>query len=122
VLGELRAEATRGSVVVVATHDPAVVDACDRHYMLDDGRLTDHVAEVDLSTWGRPQPGLADQFQTPLPAAVGSEGASRPARAELVETPYAERGGTAPSEPEAHPRDDEPDDDSIFRRPGSEPG
>jgi len=39
VLGELRAEAARGSVVVVATHDPAVVDACDVHFALDEGRL-----------------------------------------------------------------------------------
>ena len=30
VLAELRAEAERGAVVVVATHDPAVVAACDR--------------------------------------------------------------------------------------------
>ena len=39
VLAELRAEAERGAVVVVATHDPAVVAACDRHYALDEGRL-----------------------------------------------------------------------------------
>ena len=32
-------EAARGAVVVVATHDPAVVDACDRHFVLDEGRL-----------------------------------------------------------------------------------
>lgn len=53
VLAELRAEADRGAVVVVATHDPAVVEACDRHYVLDDGRLVDHVAEVDLTPWAR---------------------------------------------------------------------
>jgi putative ABC transport system ATP-binding protein len=39
VLAELRAEAGRGSVVVVATHDPAVVEACDLHHALDEGRL-----------------------------------------------------------------------------------
>lgn len=39
VLAELRAEAERGSVVVVATHDPAVVAACDLHHALDEGRL-----------------------------------------------------------------------------------
>jgi putative ABC transport system ATP-binding protein len=39
VLDELRAEAARGSVVVVATHDPAVVAACDLHFALDEGRL-----------------------------------------------------------------------------------
>ena len=39
VLAELHAEAARGAVVVVATHDPAVVDACDLHLALDEGRL-----------------------------------------------------------------------------------
>ena len=69
VLSELRQEALRGAIVVVATHDPAVVDVCDRHYVLDDGRLTDHVAEVDLSVWGRRQ-SVARPFETPQPAAV----------------------------------------------------
>ena len=39
VLTELREEAARGAVVVVATHDPAVVEACDVHYALDEGHL-----------------------------------------------------------------------------------
>jgi putative ABC transport system ATP-binding protein len=39
VLAELREEAARGAVVVVATHDPAVVEACDLHVALDEGRL-----------------------------------------------------------------------------------
>ena len=39
VLGELREEASRGAVVVVATHDPAVVEACDLHIALDEGRV-----------------------------------------------------------------------------------
>ncbi len=39
VLAELRAEAARGAIVVVATHDPAVVDACDLHIALDEGRV-----------------------------------------------------------------------------------
>jgi putative ABC transport system ATP-binding protein len=39
VLTELREEAARGAVVVVATHDPAVVEACDLHFALDEGRL-----------------------------------------------------------------------------------
>jgi putative ABC transport system ATP-binding protein len=39
VLAELREEAARGAVVVVATHDPAVVEACDVHYALDEGHL-----------------------------------------------------------------------------------
>jgi putative ABC transport system ATP-binding protein len=49
VLAELRAEARRGAIVVVATHDPAVVDACDNHHVIDEGRLTDHVEAVHLS-------------------------------------------------------------------------
>ena len=48
VLAELRKEADRGAVVVVATHDPAVAEACDRHFVLDDGRLVDHVEAVHL--------------------------------------------------------------------------
>ena len=39
VLTELREEAARGAVVVVATHDPAVVEACDLHFALDEGHL-----------------------------------------------------------------------------------
>jgi putative ABC transport system ATP-binding protein len=39
VLAELREEAARGAVVVVATHDPAVVEACDLHIALDEGRV-----------------------------------------------------------------------------------
>ncbi len=39
VMDQLRAEAARGAVVVVATHDPAVVDAADRQVVLDEGRL-----------------------------------------------------------------------------------
>jgi putative ABC transport system ATP-binding protein len=72
VLGELRKEAERGAVVVVATHDPAVVDACDRHYVLDEGRLTDHVAPVDLSVFAHPEKRLVAEatpphFETPPP-------------------------------------------------------
>ncbi len=46
VMAQLHAEAARGAVVVVATHDPAVVDAADRHCLLDEGRLVDHVEPV----------------------------------------------------------------------------
>jgi putative ABC transport system ATP-binding protein len=42
VMAELRAEAERGAVVVVASHDPAVVDAADRTLTLDEGRLLEH--------------------------------------------------------------------------------
>ena len=39
VMDQLRIEAARGAIVVVATHDPAVVDASDRALVLDEGRL-----------------------------------------------------------------------------------
>jgi putative ABC transport system ATP-binding protein len=39
VLDALRREAERGAVVVIATHDPAVVDAADYHVTIDEGRL-----------------------------------------------------------------------------------
>lgn len=39
VMDQLRMEAARGAIVVVATHDPAVVDAADRKIVLDEGRL-----------------------------------------------------------------------------------
>lgn len=48
MLSELRREAQRGAVVVVATHDPAVVAACDAHFMLDEGRVVDHIEAVHL--------------------------------------------------------------------------
>ena len=39
VLGELRREADRGAVVLVATHDRAVTERCDGEYRLVDGRV-----------------------------------------------------------------------------------
>lgn len=65
VLAELRKEAERGAVVVVATHDPAVVDACDRHYVIDEGRLTDHVAPVDASQFAHPERRLIEEAAPP---------------------------------------------------------
>jgi putative ABC transport system ATP-binding protein len=46
VMAQLRLEADRGAIVVVATHDPAVVASSDRHFVLDDGVLTDHIEPV----------------------------------------------------------------------------
>lgn len=46
VMAQLRAEADRGAIVVVATHDPAVVERADRHVTLDEGYLTDTVERV----------------------------------------------------------------------------
>jgi putative ABC transport system ATP-binding protein len=53
VLAELHKEAARGSVVVVATHDPAVVDACDVHFALDEGRLVQGQSGQDGLLQGR---------------------------------------------------------------------
>jgi putative ABC transport system ATP-binding protein len=39
VVGQLRMEANRGAVVLVATHDPAVAEECDDEIHLVDGRL-----------------------------------------------------------------------------------
>lgn len=39
VMDQLRIESRRGAIVVVATHDPAVVEASDRRLALDEGRL-----------------------------------------------------------------------------------
>ena len=46
VLQELHAEAGRGAVVVVATHDPAVVEACDEHVAVDEGRVVSSTLAV----------------------------------------------------------------------------
>jgi putative ABC transport system ATP-binding protein len=46
VMAQLRAEAARGAIVVVASHDPAVVDAADGRISLDEGRLSVGVAPV----------------------------------------------------------------------------
>jgi len=39
VLDALRAEADRGCVVVIATHDPAIVELADLHVAIDEGRI-----------------------------------------------------------------------------------
>src|SRR3954467_66931 len=51
VMDQLRAEAARGAIVVVATHDPAVVEASDRRLVLDEGRLV--VADETTYVSGR---------------------------------------------------------------------
>jgi putative ABC transport system ATP-binding protein len=53
VMSVLQAEAGRGAVVVVASHDPRVVAASDRRLTLDQGRLTDHVEPVHGIRRGR---------------------------------------------------------------------
>jgi len=65
VLAELRKEAERGAVVVVATHDPAVVDACDRHYVLDEGKLVDHIEPIDLHHFDHPERRVIEEAASP---------------------------------------------------------
>ena len=118
VLGELRQEAQLGAIVVVATHDPAVVEACDRHYILDEGRLVDHVAEVDLSKWSREVPHAPVTLgepaplepERPRPAAPGDTPDPAP-RPETVELTRAQRRGRGRA-----------DKDAAFRRPPNERG
>ena len=53
VMDQLRAEAARGAIVVVATHDPAVVEAADRRLVLDEGRLVAGDDELTFAGEGR---------------------------------------------------------------------
>ena len=123
VLRELRREADRGAVVVVATHDPAVVDACDRHFTLDEGRLVDHVAPVDAHRVGaalaRPDRIVVEEARPPhleldeeparpfLPPPTHVNGDAAETAAEDAE--YAGR----------HSAPDRADPDAPFRRPSS---
>src|SRR5687767_4407622 len=113
VLAELRAEAARGAVVVVATHDPAVVEACDRHYTLDDGRLVDRVAAVDLAAWTPPER-RADAHRVVAPAVARPHPLDRGAAG----ADDGREGGPDAGAP-AGPGNDP--DDSLFRRPSVGP-
>jgi putative ABC transport system ATP-binding protein len=111
VLAELRAEAERGAVVVVATHDPAVVESCDRHFIIDDGRLVDHVAEVDLAPWARHD----DHHR------VGESAAPHVTEPHPLDRPREDRP-TGEALHDGHPRDErpgdeQPEDHSVFQRP-----
>jgi putative ABC transport system ATP-binding protein len=126
VLAELRREADRGAVVVVATHDPAVVDACDDHHALDEGRLVDHTEPVHLPvTRSYPDPGNGSTGGSPVTPSHDTP--SDPA-------PVVEQGGApATSGRRDHPAEtsdpvrsdlDQPGDDDpyeLFRRPPGSP-
>lgn len=136
VLAELRREADRGAVVVVATHDPAVVDACDDHHALDEGRLVDHTEPVHL-TGHQARPDQSPAFttdaaagrhraeSTPAPAARPSvePPAGRAAGGASQETPTQPAAPASPSAPAAPapapPTDPDDDPHRIYRRPGS---
>jgi putative ABC transport system ATP-binding protein len=137
VLAELRKEADRGAVVVVATHDPAVVDACDEHHALDEGRLVDHTEPVHLrrSTAApahrSPETGSPASHEAPsVPAATAPTHRADPApdapAAPPVEPPPA--ASTVAPEPVPDPAPAplppaDPGDDAhaIFRRPPGSP-
>lgn len=132
VLAELRREADRGAVVVVATHDPAVVDACDDHHALDEGRLVDHTEPVHLTGHhahtptspvdapaGRHRaeqstPASAARPPAEPPSGRGASGASH----ETPTQPAASPSGPATPAP-APPADPDDDPHRIYRRPGS---
>ncbi len=126
VLAELRREADRGAVVVVATHDPAVVDACDDHHALDDGRLVDHTEPVHLGV-GRHRAAEGASAAGTSPAGRGASAVSHETPPQSIQ-PVAPVPATAPvttthpaPAPPAPATPADPDDDPhrIYRRPGS---
>ncbi|MGV3562166.1 MAG: ABC transporter ATP-binding protein [Nocardioides sp.] len=130
VLAELRREADRGAVVVVATHDPAVVDACDDHHALDEGRLVDHTEPVHLGG-GRHRAAEGASAAGTSPAGRGASAASQetppqpiqpvapvPATAPAPAAPPAP-APPAPAPPSVPPTDPDYDPHRIYRRPGS---
>ena len=50
VVAEIRAEAERGALVVLATHDPEVADMCDESVHLVDGRVEEDEPEMVPTT------------------------------------------------------------------------
>ncbi len=61
VVGQLRMEANRGAIVLVATHDPAVAEECDDEIHLVDGRV-----DVPAAPPPPPEPGHEyDAFMRP---------------------------------------------------------
>lgn len=115
VLAELRREADRGAVVVVATHDPAVVDACDDHHALDEGRLVDHTEPVHLPAPGaHPDPRGGSTGGSPVTPSHDTP--SGPARHRVEST---EVDPTPAVEQPAQTQGDDPYE--LFRRPPGSP-
>jgi putative ABC transport system ATP-binding protein len=121
VLRELRREAERGAVVVVATHDPAVVDACDRHFTLDEGKLVDHVAPVDAHRFGavlaRPDRMVVEEARPPH---LGLDDESTRSFDPLPSHVDGGRVDTPDEDPEdvgRHSTPDGADRDAPFKRP-----
>lgn len=53
VMEQLRRIADSGTVVVVATHDPAVAEQCDDRYVMEDGLLSASSPSAPVETGGR---------------------------------------------------------------------
>jgi putative ABC transport system ATP-binding protein len=117
VLAELRKEAERGAVVVVATHDPAVAEACDRHYVLDEGRLTDHIAPVDLRQFARPERRTIEEAAPPHFDEDQHQHTDQDAREHLAPSAPAKERQPAAA---AHRHPVTTDGDAPFRRPPAE--
>ncbi|MEZ5095873.1 MAG: ATP-binding cassette domain-containing protein [Nocardioides sp.] len=94
VLERLREEADRGAVVVVATHDPAVVEACDRHYALDEGRLV----LVEAVAHREAPPSSAQEAPPPRPE-PGAPGTVEPSAAGPASAQPAPAAPPAPPSP-----------------------
>ena len=114
VLAELRAEADRGAVVVVATHDPAVVDSCDDHHALDEGRLVEP----------GPRPERAYAVRAPSSASVPADLGAHPERRVVEEgtpphlAPEPDVPAATPATPATAPAEEPAaDQHSAFRRP-----
>lgn len=117
VLAELRREADRGAVVVVATHDPAVVDACDDHHALDEGRLVARTEPVHLPA-GTPGPDAGPARQPDPGRDPEPEPGRAAAPAPQPRHRQEQRFGRPVEEPDADPDDGRQDDPyALFRRP-----
>ena len=92
VLAELRAEAARGAVVVVATHDPAVVEACDLHYRARRGPL---VLTIEVRSMSRVAPRRLESPGCPDDARADDRGGRRWRRRRCSASPLA--AGTSPA-------------------------
>lgn len=127
VMAELRREAERGAVVVVATHDQAVVDACDRHVALDEGRLVDPATEHLSGSAEEPPAAPVAPAAPPAPVAPAPAVTSAPTTPAAPVTPAPPRhAAPAAVEPEPQPEPQPPapapsstgdDPHAAFRRP-----
>jgi putative ABC transport system ATP-binding protein len=77
VVGQLRLEATRGAVVLLATHDPAVAEECDDELHLVDGRVEEQAGPPPPPEPGHEHDVYMRPAADPVPAPVTDPGAVR---------------------------------------------